>query len=145
MELHVKMYEELTADELYEILKLRASVFVVDQNCAYLDVDGRDKKACHVFYTDEKGIKSYLRVLDKGVFFNEVCIGRVISVKRRCGYGTMVLKEGIKAAKEKFGAEKVAVEAQTYARGLYEKLGFRQVSEEFLDEGIPHVKMELDL
>ena len=145
MKLNVKMYGELTKDELYEILKLRCKVFVVDQECAYQDLDDADKGACHVFYTDEEGMQAYLRVLDKGVGSEHVRIGRVISVKRRCGIGTMLVKEGIKAAVEKFGADTVYVEAQSYVKDMYAKLGFVQTSEEFLDEGIPHVNMELKL
>ena len=145
MKLNVKMYDELTKDELYEILKLRCQVFVVDQNCPYLDLDDADKGACHVFYIDENGIQAYLRVLDKGVMSEHVRIGRVISLKRRCGIGTMLVKEGIKAAVDKFGADTVFVEAQTYVKDMYAKIGFVQTSDEFLDVGIPHVNMELKL
>ena len=145
MKLNVKMYDELTKDELYEILKLRCKVFVVDQECAYQDLDDADKGACHVFYTDEEGMQAYLRVLDKGVGSEHVRIGRVISVKRRCGIGTMLVKEGIKAAVEKFGADTMYVEAQSYVKDMYAKLGFVQTSDEFLDVGIPHVNMELKL
>ena len=145
MELVIRRYEELTRDELYEILTLRVQVFVVEQACPYLEVDGRDQRSLHVYLRDEKGIQAYLRVIEKGVAFDEVAIGRVIAVQRRQGLGTKILQEGIRAAKELLGAEKVVLEAQTYCRGLYEKQGFRQISEEFLDEGIPHIKMELKL
>jgi len=144
MELIVKQYEELTRDELYEILMLRVQVFVVDQTCPYLEVDGRDQKSWHVYLRDESGIQAYLRVLEKGAAFDEVAIGRVIARKRRQGLGTRILQEGIKVARERLGADCIVLEAQTYCRGLYEKQGFRQTSEEFLDEGIPHIKMQLD-
>ena len=145
MNLCIKRYEELNIDELYGILKARAEVFVVEQNCPYLDLDERDKKAFHVFLTEGDEIISYLRVLEKGVLFDEVTIGRVLTKRRRCGLGTQILKEGIKVAKERLEAKVIIVEAQTYARGLYEKQGFRQVSEEFLEDGIPHIKMRLDI
>jgi len=145
MDLFIKRYEELTREELYEILKLRVQVFVVEQACPYLEVDGRDQKAWHVYLKDEEGIQAYLRVIEKGVAFDEVAIGRVIAVKRRQGLGTRILQEGIRVAKEQLGADCVVLEAQTYCRSLYEKQGFRQTSEEFLDEGIPHIKMQLDL
>ena len=77
MELVVKHYSELTADELYDILHVRVLVFVVEQKCPYEEVDGRDRQAYHVFLRDETGIKAYLRVLDRGVSFEEVSIGRV--------------------------------------------------------------------
>ena len=84
-------------------------------------------------------------MLDKGVMSEHVRIGRVISLKRRCGIGTMLVKEGIKAAVDKFGADTVFVEAQTYVKDMYAKIGFVQTSDEFLDVGIPHVNMELKL
>jgi len=93
---------------------------------------------------DDGGIQAYLRVVDKGVSFAEVSIGRVIAVKRRCGIGSKILSEGIKVAKDKLKATTIKIEAQSYAKELYEKQGFRQVSEEFLEDGISHVLMILD-
>jgi ElaA protein len=145
MELCVKSFDELTAEEVYDLLALRTAVFVVEQQCPYQDADGLDKQALHVLLRDENGIRAYLRVLDKGVCGEEVRIGRVIAVERRQGLGSRVLAAGIEAAKERFGAETIAVEAQVYAKGLYEKQGFRTVSEEFLEDGIPHVKMILEI
>ena len=145
MELCVKSFDELTAEEVYDLLALRTSVFVVEQQCPYQDADGLDKQALHVLLRDENGIRAYLRVLGKGVCGEEIRIGRVIAVERRQGLGSRVLAAGIEAAKERFGAETIAVEAQVYAKGLYEKQGFRTVSEEFLEDGIPHVKMILEI
>ena len=144
MEEHVKRFGELTADELYRILKLRAEVFVVEQNCPYLDPDGLDRDALHVWLEDGEGIAAYLRVMDRGVESGYVSIGRVVAARRRCGLGSRVLALGIRAAEEQFGAEAIYLEAQTYARGLYEKQGFRQISEEFLLDGIPHIRMLRD-
>ena len=145
MELVVKPYDELTLDELYEILKLRVAVFVVEQNCPYMEIDGRDKGAIHAYYRDEDGIQAYLRVIDKDDDHPYPALGRVISIKRRCGLGSKLLKEGIRIAKEEFGAKQIFLEAHTYAKPFYEGVGFRQISEEFLEDGIPHVKMELVL
>lgn len=145
MEITVKRFDELTTQELYEIMRVRASVFVEEQNCIYCDADGKDIGAYHVWMADENGIYAYLRVLDKGVNFEDASIGRVLTTKRRCGYGLQIVKEGIRVAREKFGAESITIEAQTYVKELYEKCGFVQVSDEFLDVGIPHVKMKLDL
>lgn len=145
MELIVKKFDELTPDELYDILKLRVDVFVVEQNCPYPEIDGKDKGAYHVWLRDGEGIAAYLRVLDKGVSFDDAAVGRVISARRRKGFGTVVLKEGIRVAKEKFGADKITIEAQVYARKFYENVGFRQASEEFLEDGIPHIVMTLEL
>ncbi len=141
MQLVVKRFGELSLQELYEILKIRTAVFVVEQNCPYQDPDGLDPDAIHVFLKDDRGIRAYLRVMDRGAESEYVSIGRVVVLDRRQGIGTEIMKEGIRAAKEVFKAESVYVEAQTYAKGLYEKLGFREISGEFPIDGIPHVKM----
>ena len=104
MELFVKHFSELTARELYEIYKLRVSVFVVEQKCYYQEVDDADKDAYHVWLRDEDGIEAYARVLPRGATFPEVSIGRVIAVKRRCGLGSKIVAEAIDTAKEKLRA-----------------------------------------
>lgn len=146
MELCIRHFSELTTDELYEIIRLREAVFVVEQNCVYLDADGRDRDAYHVFLRDGEGLAAYLRVMDVGVVFEDAAaIGRVISARRRQGLGTEALKAGIRTAREKFGATRISLEAQVYAREFYEKQGFVQVSGEFFEDGIPHIKMTLNL
>lgn len=145
MDLHVKHYDELTKEELYDIIKVRLDVFVVEQQCTYQDIDGKDKGAYHVWLSDDDGIVAYLRVLDRGVVFDDVALGRVLSTKRRCGLGTRIVKEGIRVAKEKFGADRITIEAQTYVAEMYEKVGFVKRGEEFLDVGIPHIEMTLEL
>lgn len=144
MEQCVKAFQELTIDELYDILQLRGEVFILEQNAPCREIDGRDKEALHVFFREGGEILAYLRVLGPGVIFPEASLGRVIAVRRRQGLGTEITKAGIRAAAEKFGAKRIRVESQAYAKGLYEKLGFRQVSEEFLEHGIPHVEMLLE-
>ena len=143
MQLYRKRFQELTTEELYGILKLRVDVFVVEQNCPYRELDDRDQDAVHVWLQDEDGILAYLRVMDRGIENESVSIGRVVAAKRRCGLGSRVLAEGIRAAKEVFLADSIYLEAQVYAKDLYEKQGFRQISEEFLLDGIPHVRMLL--
>ena len=144
MTLRIKHFNELTADELYAILRLRAAVFVVEQNCPYLDPDNLDQDAVHLWLEDEDGIEAYLRILDRGTESEHVAIGRVIAVKRRCGLGSRILKEGIRVAREQLHADKIYLEAQCYAKGLYEKQGFQPISGEFLLDGIPHVRMILE-
>ena len=141
MELVVKHFRELTASELFEIYKLRISVFVVEQSCPYQEADNADLEAFHLWLKDDSGIKAYLRVLPKGTIHEEVSLGRVIAVKRRCGLGTQIVKAGILAAKELLGAERIVIGAQTYARKLYENIGFVQSGDEFLEDGIPHIPM----
>lgn len=144
MQLYRKRFQELTTEELYRILKLRVAVFVVEQNCPYMELDDCDQNAVHVWLEDKDGIQAYLRVMDRGIENESVSIGRVVAAKRRCGLGSRVLAEGIRAAKDFFHADTIYLEAQVYAKGLYEKQGFRQISEEFLLDGIPHVRMFLD-
>ena len=144
MKLYRKRFAELTTDELYRLLQLRVSVFVVEQNCPYMELDGLDQDAIHVWLEDAGEILAYLRVMDRGVESDYVSIGRVIAVKRRCGLGSQILAEGVRAARECFQADNIYLEAQVYAKGLYEKQGFRRISEEFLLDGIPHIKMLLD-
>ena len=141
METVVKHFSELTLDELYEILKLRAAVFVVEQNCAYQDLDEVDKDAYHVYIKDEGKLLAYLRVVDKNKRLDEVSVGRVISLKRRIGLGSKLLQIGLQTAKEKYGATVVKVGAQTYAKPFYEQAGFCQSSEEYEEDGIPHIYM----
>ena len=141
MELVVKHFRELTTEELFEIYKLRVSVFVVEQNCPYQEVDDADLEAFHLYLKDDTGMQAYLRVLPKGTTHEEVSIGRVIAVKRRCGLGTQIVKAGISVAREEFRAERIVIGAQTYARKFYENVGFLQSGDEFLEDGIPHIPM----
>ncbi len=141
MELTGKHFSELTTEELFDIYKLRVSVFVVEQSCPYQEVDSADKTAYHIWLKEDGELLAYLRVLPRGVVREEVSLGRVIAVRRRCGLGSRILAAGIRTAVERFGADCIVIEAQTYARGLYEKAGFVQTSEEFLEDGIPHIQM----
>ena len=141
MEVIAKHFDELTTSELYEIYKLRNSVFIVEQACPYQDIDEADKSAYHIWLKDDDGIGAYLRILPKGVNFNEVSLGRVIAVKRHCGLGTRIVKEGINIAKERLNAECIVIEAQVYAKKLYENVGFVVNGDEFLEDNIPHVPM----
>ena len=142
MELYIKHFSELTAEELYRILAARSEIFVVEQDCVYQDLDGKDLNAWHVWYEDEDGIAAYCRVLDKGVSYEyEGSIGRVIAVKRGTGLGYKVMMEGIRVAEERFGQTSLRISAQQYAQGFYEKCGFIRVSEPYLEDDIPHVQM----
>lgn len=142
MKLIKKHFTNLIIQELHAIYKLRISVFIVEQNCPYQEVDDADKDAYHIWLEDEEGIQAYARILPPGTTFKEASIGRIIAKKRRCGLGTQIVKEAIKTAKEEFGAETIKIEAQVYAKSLYEKVGFVQKSEPFLEDGIPHILME---
>ena len=142
MNLYIKHFNELTTMELYSILRARAEIFVVEQDCVYQDLDNKDLNAWHVWFEDEDGVAAYCRVLDKGVSYEgEGSIGRVITVKRGTGLGYKVMMEGIRVAEEKFGQTSLRISAQQYAQGFYEKCGFVRVSEPYLEDDIPHVQM----
>lgn len=142
MQVRTKSFEDLTNRELYEILKLRVDVFVVEQECPYPEIDGKDYNAFHIYLENQGEIIAYARVYKEK---DEIHIGRVIAKERRKGYATLILKEAIRAAREKYQARKIHIEAQTYAKKLYEKVGFEEVSEAFLLDGIEHVKMVLEM
>lgn len=141
MELKVKTFAQLSNTELYAILKLRVDVFVVEQACPYPEIDGRDEGSLHVWLEQDGEILAYLRVLDRGVESEYVAIGRVIAARRRLGLGSEIMKAGIRVAQEHFHAEAIYLEGQVYAQGFYESLGFRQISEPYLEDNIPHIKM----
>ena len=136
-----KFFDELSTGELYEILKARAEIFVVEQNCVYQDLDDLDYRSLHVFCQEDGIVTSYLRA-----FFKEddtVQMGRVLTLRHGTGLGGKLLKEGISQIRTKMNPARIYIEAQCYATGFYEREGFRICSEEFLEDGIPHVQMIL--
>lgn len=142
-EFAVKTFDELTADEVYEIIRSREEIFVVEQNCPYQETDGTDRRSIHVFSRNEEGrVTSYLRIFAKDKETNTVQIGRVLTLKHGTGLGGKLLKKGIEIAEERMNAETIYIEAQTYAAGYYAREGFVITSGEFLEDGIPHVQME---
>lgn len=142
MELKVKTFSELTTGELYEILKARAEIFVVEQNCVYQDLDDRDQSSLHIFFEEKGRVKAYLRAF--ALDDQTVQIGRVLTLRHGTGLGGRLLKEGIRQVWERYAADRIYIEAQCYATGFYEREGFRICTEEFLEDGIPHVGMELN-
>lgn len=145
MKLITKYFNELTVTELYEILKARAEIFVVEQNCIYQDLDDIDYRSLHIFYESEGKVIAYLRAFEKDSASGTVQMGRVLTTTHGIGLGGKLLKEGIKQIKEKFHPFSIYIEAQCYAVGFYEREGFFIASEEFLEDGIPHVQMILNL
>ena len=139
--LHKKTFQELTTDELYELLRVRSEVFVVEQNCVYQDLDGDDQNSIHLWLTIADKVVALARVCPAGTHMQEVSIGRVITTVRGKGYGKQIMLHAIEAAKEHFNATIIDIEAQEYAKGFYERVGFKQSSETFILDGIPHIKM----
>lgn len=145
MKTEVRKFEELTPAELYELLRIRSAVFVVEQNCAYQDIDGVDCESVHVFCREDDGsVAACLRLFRVRGREDTVQIGRVLVAKGRrgTGLGGRLLREGIRVAEDCLHAKRIVLEAQTYAVGFYAREGFRVCSEEFLEDGIPHVRME---
>lgn len=139
--LHVKTFKELSTDELYELLRIRSEVFVVEQNCVYQDMDGDDQEAIHLWLTVTERVVALARVCPAGTHMHEISIGRVITTERGRGYGKQMMLHAIEVAVERFGATRIDIEAQEYAKSFYEGVGFQQSSETFMLDGIPHIKM----
>lgn len=139
--LHKKTFQQLTTDELYELLRVRSEVFVVEQNCVYQDLDYDDQKSIHLWLTEGEKVIAMARVCPAGTHMKEISIGRVITTERGKGYGKQIMLHAIDAAVEYFNAELIDIEAQEYAKGFYEGVGFKQSSETFMLDGIPHIKM----
>ena len=138
----IHSFEELSIYELYEILKVRAAVFVVEQACAYQDLDDIDFQSTHITLRRDNGIVAYARVFkDEAGLWH---IGRVLSAERNKRFGMEVMREAIKVATDQ-GAECIEIEAQCYALGFYEKFGFHVSSAEFMLDGIPHRRMRLEI
>ena len=145
MQFVVKKFSELTTEELFQIYIVRVAVFVVEQQCAYQEVDDLDPVALHCYFKENGEITAYLRLIPQGELAQEVTLGRVLSVRRGQGLGRQIIQQGIELAQSRCQAHSIVLEAQCYVRALYESLGFEAVSEEFLLDGIPHIKMRLNL
>jgi ElaA protein len=140
----LKSFEELSNTELYTILRLRAEVFIVEQNCPYLDMDGKDQLSFHLMgMNDRQELLAYARLLPAGLAFREVSIGRVLSssAARGSGAGMELMQTAIQHIYKKFGEVPIRIGAQLYLKKFYERLGFVQVSEMYLEDDIEHIEM----
>lgn len=146
MKILIKTFEELSLNQLYQILQLRSEVFVVEQDCVYQDIDGKDEKALHVLGYKDDVLVAYTRCFDKGIYFKEASIGRVIVKEnsRKFGYGHQILKASIKAIEERFKTTQIKLSAQQYLIDFYESHGFITTGEGYLEDGIPHIAMIKD-
>ena len=140
----IKRFNELSTSELYSLLQLRSEVFVVEQNCVYQDVDGKDNKAIHVLGYLDTELAAYSRLFDKGIYFEEASIGRVVvSPKLRDKkLGHDLMQVSIAAVKEHFKEHNITISAQEYLKKFYESHGFVQTSEMYLEDDIPHIQMK---
>ena len=143
MIVQIKTFEELTINELYDLLQLRSEVFVVEQDCVYQDIDGKDQKALHILGFDNDILVAYTRCFAPGIYFPEAAIGRVVvrDSYRGKSYGHVIMKHSIQAIKEWYQTETIKLSAQTYLIAFYEAHGFQTIGEGYLEDGIPHIGM----
>ncbi len=144
MDFQVKTFDQLTISQLYDLLQLRSEVFVVEQDCVYQDIDGKDQKALHVLGYKDDELVAYTRVFGPGYYFENASIGRVVVKEsdRKFGYGYELMKASIDAVDHHFKVTAITISAQTYLKKFYNNLGFQQVGEGYLEDGIPHIRMD---
>lgn len=143
LEIYTKTFQELTTKELYQLLQLRCEVFVVEQDCVYQDIDGKDEKALHVLGFKNDTVVAYTRIFKPGFYFKEASIGRVVVAKnqRQFKYGYAIMEASIDAIKNTYNETTIKISAQTYLKRFYNNLGFQEVGEGYLEDGIPHIGM----
>ncbi|GHA38741.1 ElaA protein [Salinimicrobium marinum] len=143
LDLKIKSFSELHISELYDLLQLRSEVFVVEQDCVYLDIDGKDGKALHVMGFRNGELVAYTRCFAPGIYFEEAAIGRVVvkANSRKENYGHEILRASVKAIEEEYDTAVIKLSAQTYLVNFYESHGFQQIGKGYLEDGIPHIAM----
>ncbi|TDL31523.1 GNAT family N-acetyltransferase [Jeotgalibacillus sp. S-D1] len=139
----LKTFNELSTYELYQILMLRNSVFVVEQQCAYQEIDGNDLNSFHLSFGDGEQLAAYARLLPAGVKYNTPSIGRIIVHEsfRGSGIARELVSKSIDVMQNEWNVSEIKLQAQTYLRHFYQSFGFEETSEDYLDDGIPHVDM----
>lgn len=146
LSIRIKYFNELSINELYELLRLRSEVFVVEQDCVYQDIDSKDQKAVHVLGYDNNKLVAYTRLFKPGDYFNESSIGRVVvrEEARGSGAGYEIMNASITFINKVLKMLEIRISAQTYLKKFYNNLGFKEVGEEYLEDGIPHINMVRD-
>ena len=145
LDINVKSYQELNKKELYDLLQLRSEVFVVEQDCVYQDIDGKDQKARHVLGYKKDQLVAYTRIFKAGDYFEKASIGRVVVAKnqRHFKYGHDIMRASIEAIRTHFKQGVIKISAQCYLKSFYNNLGFKEIGEEYLEDDIPHIAMML--
>ena len=146
IEWKIKRFEALSVRELYSLLQLRSEVFVVEQNCVYQDIDGKDEKALHLLGDYEGKIVAFARLFKAGDYFDNASIGRVVidANYRDKKWGHDLMKKAIAGIEHYFGETEITISAQLYLHKFYESHGFVQTSEMYLEDDIPHIEMKRD-
>ena len=142
-----KTFSELDTEDLYQILRLRSDVFVVEQDCVYQDIDNKDQNAIHLYYKENDQIVAYTRIFKAGDYYENPCIGRVVVSKKNRGndLGKKIMIDSMEYIKQNIKAEKIELSAQKYLDKFYKDLGFYKIGEDYLEDGIPHQRMVFDL
>lgn len=143
MNIQIKTFEELSTTELYNLLQLRSEVFVVEQDCVYQDIDGKDEKAFHILGFKDQTLVAYTRLFKPGDYFAEASIGRVVVKEnyRKFNFGYAIMEASINAVETHFSETVIKISAQEYLQRFYENLGFKKEGESYLEDGIPHIAM----
>jgi len=146
IDIKVKRFNELTNQELYALLQLRSEIFVVEQNCVYQDIDDKDQKAYHLMGFKNNKIVAYTRIFNPGDYFEAASIGRVVVKmnERQFKYGYDIMNASISYIKKELNFSKIKISAQEYLKVFYSNLGFKQIGESYLEDGIPHIAMVMD-
>lgn len=141
--IEVKKFSDLSVAELYDILQLRSEVFVVEQDCVYQDIDGKDAEALHVIGTKNSRIVAYTRCFGPGYYFPEAAIGRVIvkQSERTHGFGHEIMETSARAIEDHYNTSRIKLSAQQYLIKFYESHGYQTIGEGYLEDGIPHIAM----
>jgi ElaA protein len=144
LEWKIKRFEALSSQELYNLLQLRSEVFVVEQNCVYQDIDGKDEKAIHLIGEDNGKIVAYARLFKPAAYFEQSSIGRVVVKEsyRDKKLGHLLMREAIRVIETHFEETKITISAQLYLKKFYESHGFVQNSDMYLEDDIPHIEMK---
>ena len=144
LEWKIKRFEALSIKELYDLLQLRAEVFIVEQNCVYQDIDGKDEKALHLIGEDKGEMVAYARLFKPNDYFEQASIGRVVVKEhsRSKKLGHILMREAIQVIKTHFDQRKITISAQLYLKKFYESHGFVQTSDMYLEDDIPHIEMK---
>ena len=146
MKFELKKFSDLTIENLYNLIKIRQSIFIVEQNCPYNDLDNKDQFSLHLLGYKKNELVSYARIFPPGILSPKAIIGRILVIKkyRSQGLGASLINRSLEIIKYNFGNVAIRLEAQTYLCDFYKKFGFISKGKEYLEDGIPHVSMILD-
>lgn len=145
MKYHLRKFSELSTSELYDLLQLRSEVFVVEQKCAYQDLDGKDKEALHLIGKINEDTVAYARLFAPGISYKEAAIGRVVVSEKARGkeYGKELMKKAIECISTEYNTDEIIISAQKYLEKFYTELGFLSEGDPYPEDDIPHIKMRL--